>query len=97
MAFKPAANKSQTELLRDHFIRHHKGSITGVEAAAIFRIRALPRRIKDLEEGFGMKFYRERHTDSTGQRFVRYVHVPYYPVQDYVDPKVHLGTAFADR
>ena len=55
-------------------IRHFKtaGSITNVEAQSVYKIRALPRRISDLEQR-GMKFKRERKTDLTGQRYVRYV------------------------
>ena len=85
MAFKTVANKPQTALLKDHFIRYHRPSISGVEAASLYRIRALPRRIKDLEET-GWVFKRETHTDPTGQRYVRYVHIPH-----------NAGLQFADR
>ena len=43
---------SQLDLLRLHFSQ--ASSISNVEAQAIYRIRALPRRIADLEErGWG--------------------------------------------
>jgi hypothetical protein len=85
MAFKPVLRKNQNELLRDHFIASHQPSISGIEAAALFRIRALPRRIKDLEEKHGMSFKRENHTDSTGQRYVRYVHLPMTQALSFAD------------
>lgn len=61
---------NQQELL----IRHFKvqTSISNIEAQMMYKIRALPRRISDLEER-GMTFIRERKTDATGQRYVRYV------------------------
>lgn len=47
------------------------GSISNVEAQAVYRCRALPRRIKDLKvAGFNIK--REMKRDATGQRYVRY-------------------------
>jgi hypothetical protein len=61
--------KTQYETLIDHL--ENRGSISGVEAHSFFRIRALPRRIKDLEQR-GYRFERERCVDPTGQRYVRY-------------------------
>lgn len=69
MAFKPLMKKSQLDWLLDHFKRH--SSISGQEAAAMFRIRALPRRIADLRE-LGHRFSTETRYDTTGQRYVRY-------------------------
>jgi hypothetical protein len=47
------------------------GHITGVEAAALYRSRCLPRRIADLrEQGYRIKSIPKR--DITGQRYVRY-------------------------
>ena len=59
---------------KDLLIRHFKkqSSISNIEAQMMYKIRALPRRIKDLEE-IGMTFVRQRKTDATGQRYVRYV------------------------
>lgn len=59
---------------KDLLIRHFKKqpSISNIEAQMMYKIRALPRRIKDLEE-IGMTFVRQRKTDATGQRYVRYV------------------------
>ena len=84
MPFKPLQKKSQNDLLRDHFKK--RDSISGLEAQALYRIRALPRRIKDLEEQDHADFAREPKTDPTGQRYVRYVKLPQ-----------NQGTAFADR
>ena len=47
------------------------GSISNVEAQAVHRIRALPRRIRDLVEA-GIPIRKERRQDATGQRYVRY-------------------------
>lgn len=54
-------------------LRHLRqtGTITNMEAQAIHKIRALPRRISDLEE-MGYDIRRQHKTDTTGQRYVRY-------------------------
>lgn len=69
MAFKPLLPKSQKQLLLDHFTK--KGSISGIEASALYRIRSLSRRINDLEAD-GHLFGRSMEEDPTGQRYVRY-------------------------
>jgi hypothetical protein len=56
-------------MLLDHF--RVRPDISDMEARAMFKIRALPRRIKDLEE-MGYGFNRATKSDSTGQRYVRY-------------------------
>ena len=59
----------QAKLILDHLSRH--GSISAVEAAAVYRVRHLPRRILDLKEaGHGIRT--EQRKDPTGQRYVRY-------------------------
>lgn len=62
----------QNELLMKHF--ENVGSISNMEAQSMYKIRALPRRVSDLEAK-GYKFNRVRKTDLTGQRYVRYVYV----------------------
>jgi hypothetical protein len=62
----------QLELLIRHF--QTVGSISNVEAQSIYKIRALPRRVSDLEQR-GYRFERVRKTDLTGQRYVRYEYV----------------------
>ena len=62
-------NKSQNKMLIEHF--EECGSISNVEAQAVYKIRSLPRRICDLKE-IGYEFSRERKKDLTGQRYVRY-------------------------
>lgn len=47
------------------------GSITNVEANAVHRIRALPRRIRDLRE-MGYRISDVMRKDTTGQRYKRY-------------------------
>ena len=60
---------SQVEKLKKHF--EVCESISNVEAQAIYKIRALPRRICDLEDR-GYVFNKEWKTDPTGQRYRRY-------------------------
>lgn len=57
-------------------LRHlaSKGSITNVEAQAVYRMRALPRRIRDLKEK-GHIIRSEWLFDPTQQRYVRYHYV----------------------
>ncbi len=61
---------SQVSMLIEHFER--KDSITGVEAAAVYKIRSLPRRIMDLKEK-GYVFTHEWKKDVTGQKYMRYI------------------------
>jgi hypothetical protein len=61
---------SQRDMLKEHFER--KESITGVEAAAVYKIRSLPRRIMDLKEE-GYEFTHEWKKDVTGQKYMRYI------------------------
>jgi len=63
---------TQIETLIRHF--ETVGSITNIEANAIYKIRALPRRVSDLEAR-GYKFKRVQKKDLTGQRYVRYQYV----------------------
>ena len=60
---------NQRELLITHF--ESRSSISGVEAATIYKIRSLPRRIMDLKV-MGYEFTSEWRTDPTGQRYKRY-------------------------
>ncbi len=60
---------TQLDMLRNHFAQ--TPSITGVEAAAVYKIRALPRRISDLEAQ-GWVFDRAWRTDTAGQRYKKY-------------------------
>lgn len=73
--------KSQTELLKDHFVV--KDNISGHEARSMYKINALPRRISDLEEE-GHRFRRDNRVDQTGQRYVRYFWEGYTPIHDEV-------------
>lgn len=59
----------QCRVILDHLQK--AGSISGVEAAALYKVRSLPRRICDLEAQ-GIPIRRERKVDVTGQRYVRY-------------------------
>jgi hypothetical protein len=60
---------SMTELIFTHLLT--KGSITNVEAQALYRCRALPRRIADLKED-GVPIISVLKKDATGQRYARY-------------------------
>jgi hypothetical protein len=60
---------NQRELLIKHF--ESRSSISGVEAATIYKIRSLPRRILDLKQ-LGYQFESQWRTDPTGQRYKRY-------------------------
>jgi hypothetical protein len=59
-----------TQKIWDHLQK--VGSISNVEAQAIYRCRALPRRIKDIEEQLGVSISRVMKQDATGQRYTRY-------------------------
>lgn len=48
-----------------------RGTITGVEASAILKVRSLSRRICDLIDA-GYHITKEMKRDQTGQRYVRY-------------------------
>lgn len=60
---------SQENLVLEHLIAHK--TITGVEAAAIYKIRSLPRRIATLRDR-GALIQSKRCVDHTGQRYVKY-------------------------
>jgi hypothetical protein len=47
------------------------GSISNVEAQALYRCRALPRRIADIKAA-GYEVVRTLKVDATGQRYARY-------------------------
>jgi len=59
----------QRNLLIKHF--ELRDSISGVEAASIYKIRSLPRRIMDLKL-LGYEFDSDWRKDPTGQRYKRY-------------------------
>ena len=68
LAHEDGTPKQLTGILTHLLLR---GSITNVEAQAVYRVRALPRRISDLEER-GVSIERHTKSDPTGQRYVRY-------------------------
>lgn len=49
-----------------------KNGISDMEARLVHRINALPRRISDLTERFGVPIRKERREDPTGRPYVRY-------------------------
>jgi hypothetical protein len=63
--------KQDTQLTKLARYFESYGSISNIEAQAVFRIRALPRRISDLEQR-GYRFTRRRMKDVENQRYVRY-------------------------
>lgn len=66
-ADKPLA--PQTATILDHLKR--VGSISNVEAQALYRARALPKRISEIRRA-GYPIRKEWKRDATGQRYVRY-------------------------
>ncbi len=60
---------NQRDLLIHHF--NTTNTISGVEAASIYKIRSLPRRIMYLKV-MGYEFTSEWRKDPTGQRYKRY-------------------------
>jgi hypothetical protein len=66
---KTLNTKPMVELIFNHLLS--KGSITNVEAQALYRCRALPRRIADLKV-LGMPITSVLKKDATGQRYARY-------------------------
>lgn len=68
----PALDRSlppQTEMILDHLKR--VGSISNVEAQALYRARALPKRVSEIRRA-GYPIRKEWKRDATGQRHVRY-------------------------
>lgn len=63
------AMQSQYQKILNHLI--DEGSISGVEAAELYRVRSLPRRICDLKEA-GFEILSEWRTDPLGQRYKKY-------------------------
>lgn len=63
------SRKSQCGLLLAHLSRG--AVITRIQADHLYRIAALPRRIKDLEEA-GHKITRKEKADATGRPYVEY-------------------------
>ena len=61
--------QSQYQKILNHLI--DEGSISGLEAAELYRVRALPRRIADLREA-GFEIESEWRTDPVGQRYKKY-------------------------
>ena len=66
---EPTKKLTQKEMLKKHF--ENTDNISNIEAQAVYKIRALPRRISDLKEE-GYAFRHEWKTDLTGQRYMRY-------------------------
>lgn len=59
----------QTRKVLSHLL--NVGNLSGIEAAALYKVRNLPRRICDLKEA-GFNVDGEWKTDATGQRYKRY-------------------------
>ena len=61
--------KPQAELVLNHI--RSQGSITGVEAEAVHKVRHLPSRIFEIKKS-GIAVVTEFKLDATGQRYARY-------------------------
>jgi hypothetical protein len=60
----------QLDMIHNHL--ESIGSISNLEAQSLYRVRSLPRRIRDLEERRGLQIKREWRKDLTGERYMRY-------------------------
>jgi hypothetical protein len=65
----PYAEGTQPHRILEHLMS--KGSITQVEAEAVYKIRRLASRIHELSR-FGWNIGRELKSDAMGQRYARY-------------------------
>jgi len=61
--------KTQTDMIYEHLVKH--GTLTNVEAAAMFKARSLTKRIHEIKQR-GAEVRSEWRRDSMGQRYVRY-------------------------
>ena len=59
----------QAQKVLTHLANH--GTLSGVEAEAVYRIRHLPRRVADLRDA-GFNIQSNMRKDPTGQRYVAY-------------------------
>ncbi|WP_187971126.1 helix-turn-helix domain-containing protein [Aquibium microcysteis] len=62
-------SKTMKQLVLDHLKAGN--DVSGIEAAALWRCRDLPKRISELRQD-GHRIVREMRMDSTGQRYARY-------------------------
>jgi hypothetical protein len=62
-------SKTMKQLILAHLMAGN--DISGIEAAALWRCRDLPKRISELRQD-GHRIVREMRMDSTGQRYARY-------------------------
>jgi len=62
-------NTTQEQRILDHLM--DVGSISGIEAQSMYKVRSLTRRITSLRRA-GYDIYSEWKVDHTGQRYVRY-------------------------
>jgi len=60
---------TQKELILNHL--RHLGSISGMEASNLYKVRSLSSRISELKKT-GLVIISERKHDITGQLYVRY-------------------------
>ncbi|QOV06097.1 DNA binding protein [Rhizobium phage Pasto] len=67
--FKTVNALPMRTLILNHLLEGN--SISNVEAQALWRCRALPKRINEIKAE-GYPILRERRADSTGQNYVRY-------------------------
>lgn len=69
MSFAPVNKRPMTQLILDHLKSGR--TITAVEAAALWRVRSLTKRIHEIRS-MGFNVVSHPQQDSTGQRYVRY-------------------------
>lgn len=73
MTKRKSTKPNQADVVLRHL--NTAGSITQVEAAAIYKIRSVSSRASEIDrmlEGTTKRLHRTPKTDMTGQRYVRY-------------------------
>ena len=78
MRTRTSSTMTQPEILTDHLKR--VGSISGLEALALYRIVSLTRQITTLKRR-GMNIVGAWKKDNTGKKYKRYTFTPYPTLQ----------------
>ncbi len=85
-------NSTQTQILLDHF--RNTGSISGLEAMALYRVTSLTKVISVLNAK-GYEIVKLWKRDNTGKRYARYFSTSTIPNQFIAVPARELGSMSA--